>query len=494
MKHLAHASSGLLLVQPLLAQWHDAAGHELPLPFGPMEPVRVVADLIEETHVRIEVPGLMGADRSSFIQVQLQSLLPDVPLRATWQGAAQQPLLPKPFALHAVGVASATLNELLAQQVHQQRPVVGVWTLSYLMARWAGRQKHLPGTGWLFLCLGLPYGMRMVLLHDRIPVFSRLLLDTHPAQQALELGQTLKYLVDTRVIERMDTPGILLMQPTPDLEEAVQAQGRTLLPTAVARDPRGVLAEVLALADARAPGQLASVEQRRYSMASQTRKTLHWIGGVLALSVAAGLVLQGRAVQGQREQALQWQHQATEAERAAQDLRAQLAASGTNVALLRLTMQVQQSQLQRGVDLPKPLWLLGQLMQSYPQAQLQSTEITLQPQACAAAQGAQALPPSATDATGGDQASLLTEWNFEIQPAVGLFPRERQAMLDGLAARVQAWPGWTVQTNPVQVESGSAIVGGSSGATESLGSWRWCLVPSAQGQDLAAPGVAGATR
>ena len=67
--------------------------------------LRVVADLIEETHVRIEVPGIMGADRSSFIQVQLQALLPDVPLRATWEGAAQQPLLPKPFALHAVGVA-----------------------------------------------------------------------------------------------------------------------------------------------------------------------------------------------------------------------------------------------------------------------------------------------------------------------------------------------------------------------------------------------------
>ena len=96
MKLRANSRTALLLVQPLQAQWHDAAGHELLQPPAPDVPLRVVADLIEETHVRIEVPGIMGADRSSFIQVQLQALLPDVPLRATWEGAAQQPLLPKP--------------------------------------------------------------------------------------------------------------------------------------------------------------------------------------------------------------------------------------------------------------------------------------------------------------------------------------------------------------------------------------------------------------
>ena len=94
MKLRANSRTALLLVQPLQAQWQDAAGQELLQPPAPDVPLRVVADLIEETHVRIEVPGLMGADRSSFIQVQLQALLPDVPLRATWQSTGQQPLLP----------------------------------------------------------------------------------------------------------------------------------------------------------------------------------------------------------------------------------------------------------------------------------------------------------------------------------------------------------------------------------------------------------------
>ena len=58
----------------------------------------------------------MGADRSSFIQVQLQALLPDVPCVPPGRAPGQQPLLPKPFALNAVGVASQALNTLLQEQ------------------------------------------------------------------------------------------------------------------------------------------------------------------------------------------------------------------------------------------------------------------------------------------------------------------------------------------------------------------------------------------
>ena len=492
MKLRANSRPGLLLVQPLQAQWQDAAGLELAQPPAPDVPVRIVADLIEETHVRIEVPGLMGADRSSFIQVQLQALLPDVPLRATWQRAGQQPLLPKPFVLNAVGVASQALNTLLTEQAQQQRPLEGVWPLSYLMARWARRQKQLPANGWLFLCLSLGYGLRMVLLHNGVPVFSRLLLDTSPEQQAQEMGSTLKYLVDTRVLDRMDTPGILLMQPPPGLEEAVQAQGRKLLPTAAAHGAHSVLADVLALADTRAPGQMASIEQRRYYVAGKTRKTLQWTALVLALAITAGLVQQAQGLLAHVAQAQQWQQQATEKERDAQALREKLSASGTNVALLRLAMQVQQSQLQGGVALTDPLWLLGQLMQVHPQADLQRTEMALLPKACQASQGAQPTVSPEPDAAASDNAALRTEWSFEIQPLQGISPLERQTLLDGLAASVQAWPGWKVQTNPVRAESGAAIVGGTSGATEQLARWRWCLVPSAEAQEPQADGAEGA--
>jgi hypothetical protein len=117
--------------------------------------------------------------------------------------------------------------------------------------------------------------------------------------------------------------------------------------------------------------------------------------------------------------------------------------------------------------------------------------MTLLPQACRAAQGPQAEAPPAPEAAGGDNAALRTEWSFEIGPQQGISPRERQALLDGLAASVQAWPGWKVQTNPVRAESGAAIVGGAAGATEQLARWRWCLVPSAEAQEMLTDGSEG---
>ena len=86
----AAPSAWLLLVQPLQSLWFDPQG--LPSPEAPpaRRTVRVVADLIEETHVTIGVPALMGSDRQGLIQVQLNSQLPDMPLRTTWQTAADR--------------------------------------------------------------------------------------------------------------------------------------------------------------------------------------------------------------------------------------------------------------------------------------------------------------------------------------------------------------------------------------------------------------------
>lgn len=483
---MASARSGLLLVQPLQVQWHDAAGQPLAQPLAVQVPVRVVADLIEETHVRIEVPALMGSDRAGFIQVQFQTLLPDVPLHATWQAASRQPLLPKAFVLNAVGVSSQSLRALLDEQVQQQRPVEGVWTLSYLMARWAALQHGLPASGWLFLCLALPHGMRMVLLHDRVPVFSRLLLDRDPEQQAQEVGQTLKYLVDTRVLDRSAAPGVVLMQPDPGLAEALQAQGLNLLPPLPARSARGVLADVLALAHGRSPGQLASPGLRRHFLAGKARLGLHLAGSALALVAVAGLYQQAHGVLDRMQQARQAQQQAVAMEQTAQGLRQGIASSGMDIALLRLAMQVRERELQPGIQLPEPLWQLGQLLQAQPQADLLRMEMALVPQACASAPADPAAPPAAP----GDSTRTWTQWSIEIRPAPGLLPRARQALLDDLGRAIAGWKDWKVLTDPARAESGAVIAGGQSGTADAMAAWRWCLAPRAE-QESATTGGAG---
>lgn len=474
-------AAGWLLVQPLQSQWLDAAGQPLPAPPAADQPVRVVADLIEETHVLIEVPALMGSDRSGFIQVQMQTLLPDVPLRATWQTSASQPLLSKAFSLHAVGVASQTLQDALEQEVERQRPVQGVWPLSYLMAHWASRQKALPTQGWQLLCLALSHGLRMVLLSSGVPVFSRLLLDLDPAQQAIEVALTLKYLADNRVIDRAAVPGVVLMQPDAVLAQALQTQGVQVSPPIAPRSAHGALADVLALAGDKTPGQLAPPDVRRYFLARQARQALTVVGVVVALGGLWMVVAQAMAVLTQMEQTDQWQQQASEMTHTAQTIQQGIAASGVNTSLMRLAIEVKQRELQAGVDLPASLYLLGQLMQSQPQAELVRTELSLVPSVCGGAQPVGAAgappappPPQPTGQAGAEAAQV--EWQFEIRPATSLSPRVRQQLLDDLGKTVRGWSAWQVRMDPVQAASGAVIASSQTGAAPG-GEWRWCLSP-----------------
>ena len=478
------ATAGILLVQPLQAQWLNASGQPLSEPLPANVPVRVVADLIEETHVVIEVPPLMGSDRSGFIQVQLQNLLPEVPLQAMWQTQASHPWLPKAFQINAVGVASQALQTALDDAVAQQRPVQGVWPLSYLMAQWAGKQAALKSAAWLLLCLALPHGLRMVLLKQGVPVFSRLLLDLDPQQQALEISLTLKYLADNRVLDRTVRPGVVPMQPDTVLAQALKAYGVVVLPPVANTSSHGVLADVLALATGNTPGQLAPSPLRRYFLLRQATQGLKLAGVALAVGGAWIIFGQAQTVMTQMDQTSQWQQQARQIAQAAQTIQQSIAASGVDTSLMRLAIEVKQRELQAGIDLPAALLQLAQLMQAQPQAELVRSELALVSSVCGGAPpvavgGAApaqpvAPPPPAGQAGGG---SDQMEWQFEIRPASGLSPRARQQVLDALGKAVRGWPGWRLHTDPVQSASGAVIA--SNQASSGPGAeWRWCLSPT----------------
>lgn len=480
------SAAGLLLVQPLQTQWLNAAGQPLPAPPPTGQPVRVVADLIEETHGVIKVPPLMGSDRSGFIQQQMQSLLPDVRLRATWQTTASQPWLPKAFQIHAVGVASQTLQTALDQEVAQKRPVQGVWPLSYLMAQWAARQPSLKTSAWLFLCLSLPHGLRMVLLKQGVPVFSRLLLDLDPMQQAREISVTLKYLIDNRMLDRGVQPGILLMQPGTGLAQALQDEGVAVLPAVPAQSSRGVLADVLALAGGKAPGQLAPPPVRRYFLARQARQGLMLAGAMLALGGLWMVVGQAQVVRDQMEQTRQWQQQVSDMTRTVQTIEQGITASGVDTRMMRLAIEVKQRELQAGIDQPAALMRLGQLMQVQPDAELVRSSLSLVSNVCGG------VPPAASVAGAGGaesaarrpstrqtaaEADLRVEWQFEIRTASGLSPRTRQQVLDDLGKAVRGWSEWQVYLDPVQSASGAVIASNQSGSGPGA-AWRWCLSPA----------------
>ncbi|WP_286745304.1 hypothetical protein [Aquabacterium sp. UBA2148] len=473
MTALTFSSSSLLLVNPRQTQWFSGRGEAMDPPDSPPSRVSVVADLVEESHICISVPGIVGRDRQSFIEGRYQAMLPDVALRGAWQKASAQPLLPKPFELHAMGVSSPALIAQLDELTRAGHPIDGVWSLSYLMAHWATRQASLSGQPWVMLCLGLSYGMRMVLLHKQVPVFSRLLLSADPGAQAQEVGQTLKYLADNRVLERDVRPAIVAMDPVPEFLQGLQSQGLKLLPEAVPRHAGGMLTEVLTLAGSRAPGNLANLELRRHHLAQRTRQGLRLLTGVVVLAGGAGLLMQGRALQAGTEESRQHQQQAAEMTQAAQAIRDDLARRNINVPLLRLALQVQQQELQSGIDPVQQLWQLGQLMTGNPQAQLVRSEQALREQACSD------LHASAEAAAAGTESSgLQVEWQFDVRPGADLSPRQRQALLEGLVKTVAAWPQWLVKTNPERQESASALTGGKGSPIDrATTEWRWCLVP-----------------
>jgi hypothetical protein len=468
------SSSSLVLVNPLQAQWFSDRGEAMPPSQSHLSSVRVIADLVEENHVAIKVPGIVGRDRHSFIEGQYQALLPDVALRGAWEPASKHPLLPRPFALHAVGVSSPTLTAKLDALSKAGHPIEGVWTLSYLMAHWAARQVALASQSWLLLCLGLPYGMRMVLLHHGAPVFSRLLLADDPAMQAQEVGQTLKYLTDNRIIERDVRPAVLPLDLAPVALESLQVQGLNMLTPAVPRLGGGMLADVLALAGSRAPGNLASLALRRDHLAQRTRQALRLLTGVVLLAGVAGLLLQAKSLLDDVAQSRVQQQQVTQVTAEAQAIRDDLAQRNINVPLLRLAMEVQQQELQSGVDPVEQLWQLGQLLKDHPHAQLIRTEQALREQACPNLQVQDGGDPTAE---APETSTLQTEWQFDVRPSADLLPRQRQALLESLAKTVASWPQWQVKTNPEQQESASALTGGLGSAIDrAAADWRWCLV------------------
>ena len=149
-----------------------------------------------------------------------------------------------------------------------------------------------------------------------------------------------------------------------------------------------------------------------------------------------------------------------------------LARRQINVPLLRLTLEVQRQELDQGLDPAQPLWMLGQMLQAHPQAQLVRTEQALRAQACPGAQpaGAEATPVAPANA------ALQAEWQFEIRPDAGLLPRQRQALLEALGQSVGAWPQWQVKIDPVRLESATALAGGQNTTADvAANTWRWCL-------------------
>ena len=480
----------VLFLQPLDSQWLDARGNALAEPPAVGMHAHVVVDLMEETHVRVDVPSMMLNDRRGFVEFNLQSKLPDVLSRATWPAGSLNSPLPKAFTLNAVGVASDRLKALLDQMAIDGRPLVGAWTLSYLMAHWASRCKELPRHGAVFLCLTMKHGMRVVLLQDQVPVFSRLLMATDADALAEDLLQTLRYLVDSRAIDRDMSPSFALLDSTPDLSSAVLTRGLTVLPLS-AQLSQGALGRVLALAKGASPGQIATAFQRRLTLATQLKRV------IVVLSVLAGIGLAMTAygevqrILDQLLQANQWTEKSNALTRRVQQVRQKISESGADVALMRLTSEVRRTELPDPIQPDAMLWQLGQLLQTHSNVNLASVAFAMSATPCSA--GAVSQLPQ-TPRVGGSpvRPSLVKnqiEWKFQLNPVSDLSPRARQDVLVSVNRSVANWADWQVVNDPVRPAGTVAL---SSKQAGDANAWTWCLKSSVNSVDQSKAASMGA--
>jgi hypothetical protein len=305
-----------------------------------------------------------------------------------------------------------------------------------------------------------------VLLRKGVPVFTRLLLERNPEHQAIEVALTLKYLSDNRVMDRTVQPGVVLMQPHPVLAQVLPLQGVPVFQAYVSQPMHSVLAEILAVATDKTPGQLAPPLVRRYFMARQARLALVAAGALLAISGGWMAFVQSKAVLTQINQTRQWRAEAGRLNRTAESVQKKIASSGVNTGLMRLAIDVKQRELQVGVSLPDTLSLLAHLMQAQPQAELVRTELKLAAGACRAA-------PAANQVVGNE---VQVEWQFDVRPSADLSPRARQQLLEAFGRAVKAWSNWDVKVDPVQAASG-AVIASTSGPSGPPLEWRWCLSP-----------------
>lgn len=249
---------------------------------GAHAPVAVIADLPEEHIERVALPRVRGADLARLVARRLAQQFADTPYRlalALRSGPGE--------ATHAlIGIPADKLDALLAPTVQSCRGVVGVWTVSLLVAWWLRLARLRPPH--LLAVVVTPAGVRHVFLSNGIPVLSRLVphnLAGHDEEGLRdELKRTVQYLYNARLIERGTALAAWSLGAAVSAASALE-ELRWQTPPAVKDLPdigaRG-LAALVELLQRRAPrSQLAPASVRLHWHARRLR---------LALTAAAAIV------------------------------------------------------------------------------------------------------------------------------------------------------------------------------------------------------------
>lgn len=445
---------------PQGGQWWPRA------PRAPDEPVRVVADVIEESIVPIDVPaGLIGATRAAYIRTQLDFALPGVSLRAIWPS----PVIhwPKAGRLVVFGLDSPVVQQGIEALLAEERPISGVWTITQRLLRAARR-----ATGDRLLALPTPHGLRLLLLVAGEARFTRLIAGLDAQQWQAELMATVRYARDQRWIARdrsltLDWYGDAAQAPVL-LESDVIVQVQAF--------PGGAgepwWAWLLARTRATTPGQLAPAWIRRYAMLQQARRLTVGLG-MLGVLAGAGAAAWAAVEAWERDLVMQ---QVVQRQNVTEAERQRIADSGVQVDVLRSVLQIREAAPPAALAAPAVAWRTAQWLTTVPGMRLVGVQWQPAASPCAGAE-------SAATATLASPPGAASPWELRLDGDAGALVDlgQRESAVRRLTDTLRRASPWRLELDPLQTRANRVLGSRSDSLSDTV---QWCLSWTA---DQAAP-------
>jgi hypothetical protein len=460
--------------------WEQQGGVWCLLPGPASGPVWVVTDLTEETLVEIAVPRIFGNDRSRFVQRQLANRFPESQFRTALSpilsGSLMNRLAPPKQILMAIEPA----DRLTAAMASVQTPVVGVWSVSVLLAQ-MGQAKSLPGN--LLIVLGQAASTRIVFLKDHTPVLTRLVAGSNSAaEQALEVVRTVRHLENTHVIERGSSRlAVLLLGTHPGLETVLSRDRIEAVAPPIARwaDPDGGWRDALFDRVCKSPpGQLAPLALRSSHLTQQVQKAA---GLAMAVSVLAALaVASGSVVSIVGDRGLRAGLNTTSSQLAVQitQLDLSLASFGVSPELLRKVLALDTDEIESVPALHSQLVALSRAIASVPNARVRSLQWQLVgPQTIPCALDS-TIATVAAVAVANPAAEPARKVELKLSIALGseLGPRLLLQKSTQLSDQLKAIPGASVLLDPSRTLRDGDIGSASAEQGDALRQFAWCLM------------------
>jgi hypothetical protein len=247
----------------------------------------VITNLIDESYVAVELPKLRGADRRSFIELQLQQRFADTPLRAVlpFKAAANKD------RIVLTGMGNGQAEEEIRAMAQAGVEIMGVWSLPTLLMDALGKfPRKLPRA--LLASLPTPDGLRLLFVLEGQPTLTRLLpASLTPEQENQEIITTRRYLEDSRTIERGAPLALMALDAVPGQADALARVGFKPMapPWGVPRNG-SQLDRLLDMSLHAAPGQLAPHSLReRFRVRKLRTLMVAMTAGCVGVAALAGV-------------------------------------------------------------------------------------------------------------------------------------------------------------------------------------------------------------